>query len=172
MSHASTGVLDEFRHRHPLRSPPSSVHPHEDIPLGAEDGLRVLETAPAIDVEIGFPPVSRDDMDSTNRYLWVIDQRGVPYTIERPLAAIEGNEPKHTNLTGGKQAYVGGEMWFASGEALYLSGGSGRYPPTDARQLKETVQVFESLGYKVRSLGWDQDAGRALRHWEGDKWPA
>ena len=172
MRHPSTEVLNEFRHRHPLRPPPSSAHPHEDIQLGTEDELRVLGTAPAIEVEIGLPPVSRDDENSTNRYLWVIDQRGVPYIIERPLGVIEDNEPKHTNLTGGGQACLGGEMWFASGEALYVSGGSGRYPPTDQSQLEEAVEVFESFGYEVKSLGWDHGTRRALRYWEGDEWPA
>ena len=79
----------------------------------------------------------------------------------------ESKMPKHTNLTGGGGAYLGGQMWFASEEALYVSGGSGRYPPTDRRQLEEAVQVIESFGYEVISFGWNPETGMARRFWEG-----
>ena len=100
--------------------------------------------------------------DRTNRYLWVIDTRGVPYTLDAPISAI-GAVPKHTNLTGGGQAYLGGELWFVSGTAVYISGGSGRYPPIDAAQLDEAAQVFRAFGYDVTSLGWDSQRGQARR---------
>ena len=54
-------------------------------------------------------------------------------------------------------------MWFASSMALYISGGSGRYPPVDGTQLEEAVQVFHAFGYDVTSLGWNQGTGRARR---------
>ena len=167
MKHPSTQVLNDFRCRYPLRPPPRSKYPHEDIQLETADGLRLLGPAPALEVEIGIPPVSRDDEKSKNPYLWVIDQRGVPYIVEEGLAVIGSKMPKHTNLTGGGGAYLGGQMWFASEEALYVSGGSGRYPPTDRRQLEEAVQVIESFGYEVRSFGWDHELRVAIRYWEG-----
>ncbi len=46
---------------------------------------------------------------------------------------------------------------------MYVSGGSGRYPPADARQLADAVDVFRSYGYKVTSLGWDIESGYANR---------
>ena len=36
---------------------------------------------------------------------------------------------------------------------LCVSGGSGRYPPTDSIQLDCAVQVFRNFGYDVTSLG-------------------
>lgn len=54
-------------------------------------------------------------------------------------------------------------MWFASRVALYISGGSGRYPPRDPTQLEEAIQVFESFGYEVTSLGWNDATGKARR---------
>ena len=167
MTHPWTQVLNEFQGRYLLRDPPSSDYPHEDIQLEAATGLRLLGPAPALDVKLGIPPAFTNDPASRNRYLWVIDQRGIPYIIDDRLAVIGSNPPKHTNLTGGGAAYLGGEMWFTSEEALFVSGGSGRYPPTDSRQLEEAVQVFESLGYEVRSFGWDHGGGVARRSWEG-----
>ena len=167
MSHPSIQVLNEFRCRYPVRSHPGSDDAHEDIRLGAEHGVRLLSPAPAVDVKMGSPPAFTGDPNARNRYLWVIDQSGIPYIIEEPSPVIENNLPKHTNLTGGGDAYLGGEMWFASEEALLVSGGSGRYPPLNAVQLEEAVGVFEAFGYEVTSLGWDNEAGMAIRDWEG-----
>ena len=103
-----------------------------------------------------------------NRYLWVIDRQGIPYIIERPLSHIGGIDPKHTNLTGGEDAYVGGELWFSDNSRLFVSGGSGRYHPIDAKQLSYAVRVFESYQYRVTSLGWDFKNDRAWREYHGD----
>ena len=171
MNCPSTQELDDFRRRYPIRPPTrSSDHPHEDIQLEAEHGFRLLAPAPALDVLIGTPPRSRFDSESGNRYLWVVDQRGIPYIIEERLLVIGSEVPKHTNLTGGGRAYLGGEIWFASEDVLYLSGGSGRYPPSNSRQLEAAAQVFESFGYEARSLGWNPLTGMARRFWEDPAW--
>ena len=85
--------------------------------------------------------------------------------MEVSIARI-GAAPKHTNLTGGDKAYLGGEVWFESDTALYISGGSGRYPPQNPDQLDEAVRVFESFGYRVASLGWDEIYGNPRRFLE------
>ena len=103
----------------------------------------------------------------SNRYLWVIDRRGIPYILEQPLPETDGIDPKHTNLTGGENAYLGGELWFSDAQRLFLSGGSGRYPPVDANQLNDAVKVFESYRYGVTSLGWDFKNRRAWRYYRG-----
>ena len=92
-----------------------------------------------------------------------MDDAGVPYIIERPLPHLNGSRPKHTNLTGGADAYLGGEIWFSDAVSLFLSGGSGRYPPLHEAQLNDAVQVFESYGYRVMSLGWNVRGGQAER---------
>lgn len=157
---SSNQVLDGFRRRHPLRPPGWTPEPSEAVRLNASDGLMVLQPAPATNVIYGTPPKSRSD--KTNKYLWVIDERGVPYVFEVRVARI-GALPKHTNLTGGGAACLGGEMWFESNTALYISGASGRYPPKNATQLEEAIQVFKSFGYRVDSLGWDEEQGWAKR---------
>ena len=126
-----------------------------------QKGLRILEQAPAQDFVVGRPPRGRGQ--STGRYLWVIDDRGIPYVIEAPMKALRNNLPKHTNLTGGGPAYMGGELWFSSGSNMYLSGGSGRYPPRDQGQMDDAAGVFEAYNYVVTSLGWDTETGLAER---------
>ena len=157
---SSTQVIDDFRRRYESRPPKWIPESHEEVRLDAGDGLRFLEPAPATGVTHGPPPKSSSE--KTNRYLWVIDERGVPYILEVSIARI-GSAPKHTNLTGGGEAYLGGEAWFESDTALCISGGSGRYPPQNAAQLDEAVRVFESFGYRVASLGWDREQGIARR---------
>ena len=166
MTGSSTQSLDAFRGRHALRPPRRpSDHDHETVQLEAEHGFRLLGLAPVCNVSFGRPPASRSD-PGVNRYLWVIDERGIPYIIEEPQAALCSNLPKHTNLTGGGQAYLGGEMWFSSPMKMHVSGGSGRYPPQDEQQLEDAVEVLSSFGYEVDSLGWDDEHGWARRFWE------
>ena len=119
--------------------------------------------APASGIKCGTPPLTQRGV--SKKYLWVIDTKGIPYVFEIDIDLI-GAVPKHTNLTGGGEAYLGGELWFTSESSLYLSGGSGRYPPRDATQLEEATDVFESFGYEVTSLGWDYGADEAKRYLE------
>ena len=169
MTETWTQVLDRSWRRHQLRSPQrESDRPEESHQLRTAHGLRLLGSAPVVGVLLGAPPVSRSER-GINRYLWVFDERGVPYIIEEPLALVGLALPEHTNLTGGGSAYLGGELWFASRESVFISGGSGRYPPVGFRQLEEAVEVFESFGCKVDSLGWDHDARVAKRYWEGSQ---
>jgi hypothetical protein len=156
-----TKEFDDFRCRHSLRLPVFIGSQWETMALQQQDGLRLLGPAPAANVLPGTPPSSSNE--TTNRYLWVIDTRGIPYIIDAPAQAVGHRLPKHTNLTGGMEAYLGGEMWFNSSTALYVSGGSGRYPPTDRRQLAEAIRVFQAFGYEVSSLGWNDVTGRAKR---------
>ncbi len=162
--YGSTQELDDFRCRYTPGPPRSFSGPREMVRLQEKDGLRFLQFAPATGVSTGTPPRSLKDR-STNRYLWVIDKDGIPYIIESRVPVID-SKPKHTNLTGGGDAYLGGEVWFKSFSSLYVSGGSGRYPPRDVRQLEKAGQVFESFGYAVIPLGWDYGTGRAKRYLE------
>ena len=156
--------IDEFRERHSKRPPRSTKEfdANEFKQWSAAYGVRVLMSAPAQDVEFGKPGAKPHE-DGINTYLWVIDDQGIPYVIERP---IDGRPvPKHTNLTGGAAAYIGGQIWFSSGTDLFLSGGSGRYPPRNEIELCDAAGVFESYGYMVTSLGWDEKVDMAMRYY-------
>ena len=157
-----SNVLDDFRERYQLRASRFIRDQSEIVQLDVSDGVRILGPAPATGVRFGLPPSERGAA-SSNRYLWVIDERGVPYIIERPIPILDGRLPKHTNLTGGGEAYLGGELWFISTDSIYISGGSGRYHPVSGDQLEDAVLVFESFGYEVISLGWDEIRNQARR---------
>ena len=149
-------ALVQFRRQYDVREPlmPVPAQTHESLPLDHESGLRLLGYAPAQGVDCGAPPRSRRET-GWHRYLWVINDKGIPFIREVPIMHLDSELPKHTNLTGGCPAYAGGELWFRTEEALFLSGGSGRYEPIHSGQLDDAVDVFEAYGYTVTSLGWD-----------------
>ena len=161
----TANALAEFRRQYDARKPlmPVPAQAHESLPLNHESGLRFLGYAPAQDVDCGAPPRSRGEK-GRHRYLWVINDKGIPFIKEVPIIYLASEFPKHTNLTGGCPAYAGGELWFRTEEALFMSGGSGRYEPIHSEQLDDAVGVFEAYGYTVTSLGWDElrDSPRRL----------
>lgn len=155
--------IASFRIRYaPPRASALPIRSGQAIPL-VNAGLRILENAPASGVQTGRPPRGRED-EPTNRYLWVIDDSGIPYIREVKLPVLQNCVPKHTNLTAGGCAYIGGELWFGDYVSIYVSGGSGRYPPKNPQQLADAVEVFTSYGYEVTSLGWDDDHNWAAKY--------
>ena len=101
-----TKEMDAFRDHYDLQATKVIGDACETVLLDPRDGLRLLGPAPAMDVLIGIPPSSSDETVKINRYLWVIDIRGIPYIIEAPVSIIGHALPKHTNLTGGGKAYL------------------------------------------------------------------
>lgn len=164
---ADTSEIEKFRETYESRPPQKDCQQRELVQLTDSDGLVMLHQAPATQMQHGRPPRSLAE-NGTRRYLWVIDDSGIPYVVERPLRSLGDCPPKHTNLTGGKAAYVGGELWFTNENRLFLSGGSGRYPPRNPAQLIGAAKVFESYQYEVTSLGWDYEINSAKRIYDGD----
>ena len=161
----ATPELDTFQQIYDLRESKREMEPYQSIAIGAESGVRILQEAPVFGVRLGRPTTqSKYSVElGSNTYIWVIYGSGIPYVIEVPMPILGNKEPKHTNLTGGERAYVGGQLWFHSEYCMYVSGGSGRFPPLNEAQLEAVVDVFESFSYSVKSLGWNHATGRARR---------
>ena len=154
-----------FRNMYSPQSPKRYSNPLEKKQLLETDGYRRLGDAPAHNISLGMPPTLNNNAGK-NKYLWVLDERGISYCIEKQIPST-GNVPKHTNLTAGGVAYLGGELWFISEMNLIISGGSGRYPPINQYQLEHAAQVFRYFGYDATSLGWDMETDSANRHRKG-----
>ncbi|HSN97659.1 MAG TPA: hypothetical protein VLS89_05150 [Candidatus Nanopelagicales bacterium] len=157
-------ALQSFAAKHPLQGP-NKPHDAEDElrKLTEEDGVVLLSSSP-------FPePVPGNPGYPEGRHLWVILPERLPVLQETaprvrppPLQSVRA---KHTNLTGGDPACCGGELWIdaASPDLLYVNGGSGRYQPRSPAELADVVQVFEGIGYRVVSAGWDEDNDKPAR---------
>ena len=155
-------ALDAFRKTHPSREPRIPCSASQLIPLAEHDGVRRISPAPAVDADHGHPPKSRI-RPGKNTHLWVIDNTGLPYLLETPLASLDGDKPKHTNLAG--EAHVAGELWFVDESTVIVSGGSGRFPPRSPDELDSAVAVFGAFMYSTDSLGWDHETGAPNRLW-------
>ena len=88
MNASSSQVLTEFLRRYPPVAPSRTPdHPREHLQLALEHGFQILDSAPATGVLLGAPPTSKSN--SKCRYLWVIDQRGIPHIIEECLDVLD-----------------------------------------------------------------------------------
>ena len=171
MSPQADDAVEAFLERYPLRpyrltrSDGADFPPVELEPVTVEDGLWYLDEVPA-QPPLGSPRRS-DDSHGENCHLWVIDARGRPCISEAPLERLaSGKRLKHTNLTGGGEASIGGEVWFGEKPLIYLSGSSGRYPPRNEEHLKDAEALFRAVGFDVMALGWDSETGKPRRVWQ------
>lgn len=167
---ADGNALRDFLERYPCRSYERSNGDYPSVqlaPVGPADGLLFLNTVPETP-PTGTPRRTHDE-NGENCHLWVIDERGRPCVSEAPLARLGSGNLHHTNLTGGQDASIGGEVWFDEMPRVYLSGSSGRYPPRDREHLEHAEQLFRSVGFEVLSLGWDQEHDKPQRLWLGQR---
>ena len=160
--------LHDFLERYPprpyrLKEDVDAYPPVELEPVTNHDGLLLLNGVPA-GAPRGRPRSSRAE-NGDRCHLWVIDARGRPCISEAPLPRLGDGLLHHTNLTGGGEASIGGEIWFDELPRIYLSGCSGRYPPCDPSQLEAAENLFRAVGFDVVSLGWDYEAGQAMPVW-------
>jgi hypothetical protein len=58
----------------------------------------------------------------------------------------------HTNITGGKPALQGGELWFGDDDKVYLNHYSGRYGAITVEHRQAVLAYFTSLGITVVPL--------------------
>jgi hypothetical protein len=121
--------IAEFTACHAPRKPHPRPGDNQDVHrlLSTIDGVATMPCAESM-----VPAPRPGDPDS--RHLWVIREDSLPVILEtapevRPPPLSLGIA-KHTNLTGGKAAACGGEVWVdeVDPHTLYVNGGSGRYP--------------------------------------------
>lgn len=156
--------LAAFVTKHATQGPNKSYeHPDENRLLNTEDGVVELVASP-------FPePVAGKPGFDNGRHLWVIMPTRLPVILETAPRVqppqLTASRAKHTNLTGGRPACCGGELWVDAVDSglLYVNGGSGRYQPRTIAELNDVVGVFESLGFRVISAGWNEDNGKPAR---------
>ena len=160
-------LLNKYRSTYPpqpyVRPSTGSDWPDvELVQVTAEQGLVQLnETAPA-NPQPGQPRRNHGD-NGENCHIWVVDVSGIPCILETAGGRSDDERLRHTNLTGGEAASIGGELWFQDRKTVYLSGASRRYPPRSEEQLNRAVELFQQVGFEVTSLGWDNDLQQPLR---------
>ncbi len=129
--------------------------------MAVSDGMTVLcdcDTSETIgDEEPAWQPIEKVR-------LWAIVDEDMVHAPERCAfgASREAGVVKHSNLTGGQDAFSGGEMHFVNPKTILFNGDSGRY---GIRSLEETIavgRVFVDSGYFAWHTGWDEGSDRPI----------
>lgn len=144
----------------------ATVDPAHFVQMTAADGLETIGqcSSPADEQaeQQGVPRISTAMIE--NRRLWVVRVEDAVSAEERgPYGqTLPGGVIKHTNLTGGLAAYSGGELLYLGEGEIVINGCSGRYGPRSADEMRLIELAFAKLGFRVWSMGYDEDAGRPL----------
>ncbi|MGL5631135.1 MAG: hypothetical protein ACRDD3_02140 [Azovibrio sp.] len=145
------------------RLPPQDLIANDDQvkQMHCSDGLQYWKDGPNSAPNSSTPP-SLSDCQIEAKYLWVVRKEDVVHAKENcPFGLnLKSNVIKHTNLTGGKAAYSGGELLFLDEGIIVLNGCSGRYGPHSKIELDQVVQAFVRSGYGVWSMGFDEETNR------------
>lgn len=117
------------------------IHFIDDLYDATDDGKpeNVIEVNPeTIDVD-----------PKTGRYLWVITATGMHIILEAtPNPASQRQIVVHSNITGGKAALQGGELWFGTDGVVYINYRSGRYGAMTEQQMQTVVEYFNYVQYE------------------------
>ena len=93
-----------------------------------------------------------DNLSMESRYLWIIDEFGnlsiILETTSNPEAARKC--VCHSNMTGGREALQGGEVWFLSPKSIVLNFRSGRYGAETPDHEKAVVEYWEFFDFTVK----------------------
>lgn len=125
------------------------------------DGLEVWEDGDSAG-DVAPPAVPDIDGKPSDLHLWVVTQDDVRHAKEQCAfgSARQAKCVKHSNLTGGTAAYAGGEFAYLDPQTLLLNGCSGRYRITTLGEMSAIERAFRRSGYKVWSMGWNEDTDR------------
>jgi len=104
-------------------------------------------------------------MDTNPPFLWVALKDRIKIILETASASKKLclKKIKHTNITGGRRAFSGGEVWFIAPQTVVVNGSSGRYGPRSKKELDDIVNIFIKSGWQIKSVGWDEDQRRPAK---------
>lgn len=135
--------------------------------LTGSNEVRAVPIPPAEGWVVGDPPAN------PSKHLWLITPENVLSALEYGPLGISTQRGRlaHTNLSGGRPAHCGGEMWFRDSESVWFTGASGRYSPRSQDELDYAVGCLRSAGYQVACCGWDVETNSPARMFrEGIEW--
>lgn len=130
--------------------------------LSEEDGLMSWHDGSS-NQSSELPLILHDiDPHTREKHLWVVIDDEVLHAKEYCDFGEEreAGRIKHSNLTGGGLAFMGGEILLAEPNVVLLNGCSGRYRCSSEAELSDVAKAFAKSGYVVFSMGYDHDTDR------------
>jgi hypothetical protein len=170
---SATAHFDSYRKTFSLRKPNLDNMRHQDElkdMSSAPDVLDVVEP-PVKECLIGIPP-TLERRAGEGAYIWLVRPSDVLYSLESGSSgkSLSRKRLAHTNLSGGAEAFCGGELWFKDESSVMITGGSSRYPPRSGDELSEVVDSFRAAGYMVASCGWSEEIDAPARLFREPEW--
>ena len=153
--------------------PEAASYEGDKDPMTLQDGLRSWDDGSATGGAVSEAP--NVGTAPPERRLWVVMSQDVRHAPEHcPFgSAREAGAVKHSNLTGGEDAYAGGELVLLDEHTLLLNGCSGRYRLRSEAEMRAVAGAFRASGYRVWSMGWNRDTDRpALFGTQDPEWIA
>ncbi len=130
--------------------------------MGAEEGLKQWVDGP-VQAPESEPTECPEVPERPNlQYLWVVTSTDILHALETCDfgAHREAGVAKHSNLTGGKSAFVGGELVFLDEKTVAITGSSGRYRLRGLSEMTAIERAFLESGYNVWSMGYNKETNR------------
>jgi len=167
---AINDAFDAFRNDFPPPLAPRNEfirNQDECVQLTPENGLLVFHDGPNSEINSSEAEVLIMATLAATPYqthLWAVTDVNVSYANENcPFGrSLESARLTHTNLTGGGEAYCGGEVLIVEEGMIVLNGKSGRYPVRSAEQMNAVAKAFSKAGYNVWSMGFDAETAMPL----------
>lgn len=157
--------FEKYRLAHQLiqpMNPDAARYAGDTDQMTAEDGLEQWIDGPVGGLQAEPPerPVFAEKTEGQR--LWVVTADDVRHGPEECAFGEQRGAlvTKHSNLTAGGSAFVGGEVVFLSAETIAITGSSGRYRLRSGAELKAIEVAFAESGYNVWSMGYNQDTNR------------
>lgn len=156
-----------YRSEHPPEQPMNPAvrrYDGDTDQMKPKDGLDHWVDGPVEDLRSEPAPAERPELqiDARDQRLWVVTEKQVLHAAEMCDfgSQRQAGVVKHSNLTGGGMAYVGGELRFIDPSTIAITGSSGRYRIRNADEMSSIERAFVESGYNVWSMGYDQDTNR------------
>lgn len=114
-----------------------------------EDGLPVypeqVEYLPTTDIEGLRILLAAQETKKRYCYLWILDFDGIKILYEDTPNFLdeESKMVKHTNITGGQEAFHGGELFVSADHKLFVNNKSDRYGRAELGYWQAAIAYFE-----------------------------
>jgi hypothetical protein len=94
------------------------------------------------------------EITKRRKYLWVLSENKILMAYENTPVENPRGFICHSNITGGRKAIIGGELWFLKNEfdevEVHINFDSGRYKTIDAAKQHPLVySLLKCVGYKT-----------------------
>lgn len=165
-------AFDNVRKHHSLKAMSASHVNNTDelVPMTRSQGLLEYCIAPTSNT-VTTTCGPHEDNASIGRYLWALTVSDIPHAVEACAFGekLISGEIKHSNLTGGSDAFAGGELWFRDDQTIIINFKSGRYGlnglnAEEKKLAEDIINAFVLDNYAIAFTGWDLESGYCHTH--------